>query len=58
MQRDKPVKLKQVRIIRDKETERIIDLKQMPNSSYTSKNNAEAFILKREIALKISKLKK
>ncbi len=58
MQSDKPVKLPQVLIIRDKETERVIDLKSAPNSTYTSKNNAEAYLLKVEAARKIAKLRK
>lgn len=58
MQADKPVKLPQVKIIRDKDTERVIDLKQAKSSSYTARNNAEAFLLKQEAARKIARLKK
>lgn len=58
MQHDKKVKLKQVKIIRDKETDRIIDLKQAPSSTYTARNNAEAYLLKQTVATRIAKLRK
>lgn len=58
MQHDKPVKLAQVRIIRDKDTERIVDTKTMESSSYSAKNNAEAFLMKLDAKRYISKLKK
>lgn len=58
MQQDKNVKIKTVLIVRDKETQRVIDLKTQRNSTYTAPNNAAAFLLKRDVTRMISKLKK
>lgn len=58
MQQDKPVKIPTVKIERDKETQRVTNVKRLSNSTYTARNNAEAFILKQDMAAKLSKLKK
>lgn len=58
MQQDKPVKIPTVKIERDKETQRVTSVKRLANSTYTAKDNAAAFLLKRDMAQKISKLKK
>lgn len=58
MQQDKPVKIPTIKIERDKETNRVLDVKRLANATYTAKNNAEAFILKLDMARKINKLKR
>lgn len=58
MQNDKNVKIPTIKIERDKETLKITDIKKLANTIYTSKNNAEAFILKQEMKDKIKRLKK
>lgn len=58
MQVDKPVRIPEILIERDKETNRVINVKRIGTSTYTAKNNAEAYLLKIDMAKKIARLKK